>query len=254
MILSYFKQLKEAEMVKDLSLARDIERAKPYIILSDLLDLSGVGKLSRQGFREIMRAFPFRSIFIEFAEAKASVGVGDWTIESALVKEEKPDHFSIQCRTSGGDKRFTIFLPETKDSSIHASWLNPDTDFSLPSTENIWRGIITTFICASVKAITDKTSRLGHASHVKRVFGKVKPYMFTYVKQVNTVYPNSSKAPQVVEWKHSWWVAGCWVKIHGIGKDRDGIRKIDGLTWRVPHIKGDGELLEKVRVLARQKP
>lgn len=36
-----------------------------------------------------------------------------------------------------------------------------------------------------------------------------------------------------------WWVRGHWRDFKGIGKDRNGVRRIKGKTWVVPHTKKD---------------
>jgi hypothetical protein len=52
-----------------------------------------------------------------------------------------------------------------------------------------------------------------------------------------------------VEWTHSWEVMGHWRRVRGLGHDRSGQLITSGFTWVKPHIKGDGELVVKTRVL-----
>jgi hypothetical protein len=105
-----------------------------------------------------------------------------------------------------------------------------------------------------VRAITCKETQLGTSSRSKLVRGRVRPFGITYVRAKNKKYLSScDRIPQNVVWHHSWHVSGCWVKIRGVGKDREGKRVVKGLTWRVPHIKGSGPLTEKVRVMVLQK-
>lgn len=53
-----------------------------------------------------------------------------------------------------------------------------------------------------------------------------------------------------IEWTHRWEVAGHWRIIDGIGKDRHGQYIMNGLTWVIPHEKGDASktLVKKIRV------
>lgn len=55
--------------------------------------------------------------------------------------------------------------------------------------------------------------------------------------------------PSNPDWKHSWECVGHWRKLNGIGKDRNGEYNQMGRTWVLPHIKGDGELIKKTRVV-----
>lgn len=52
-----------------------------------------------------------------------------------------------------------------------------------------------------------------------------------------------------IEWFHSWKVIGHWRTIKGIGKSREGNYDVVGKTWVNPCIKGDGPLIEKIRVI-----
>lgn len=51
-----------------------------------------------------------------------------------------------------------------------------------------------------------------------------------------------------IDWKHTWEVRGHWRKTSSIGKDRDGKYTVSGYTWVKDHKKGDGKLVEKIRV------
>lgn len=56
-------------------------------------------------------------------------------------------------------------------------------------------------------------------------------------------------ANEPVDWKHSWECVGHWRKISGIGKDVDGNYRVIGKTWVLPCVKGNGELIKKLRVV-----
>ena len=52
-----------------------------------------------------------------------------------------------------------------------------------------------------------------------------------------------------LEYSHAFKVIGHWRKINGIGKDRKGNYHIDGFTWVNEYIKGEGELIKRIRVV-----
>lgn len=52
-----------------------------------------------------------------------------------------------------------------------------------------------------------------------------------------------------IEWTYSWEVRGHWRKFKGVGKNRCGQKNVEGWTWVKTHIKGEGELIKKDRVV-----
>lgn len=54
-----------------------------------------------------------------------------------------------------------------------------------------------------------------------------------------------------IKWKHQWRVRGHWRKIanDSIGRDREGDYCIVGRTWVSDFIKGEGPLIEKIRLV-----
>lgn len=51
------------------------------------------------------------------------------------------------------------------------------------------------------------------------------------------------------EHSHAFKVRGHWRKIDGVGKDRNGNYRIEGFTWVVDYVKGQGELVNRVRIV-----
>ncbi len=76
---------------------------------------------------------------------------------------------------------------------------------------------------------------------------KISPVVFIRNKKSETKY--QYYLPSNPEWKHSWECVGHWRKLDGIGKDRHGEYNQLGRTWVNPCIKGDGELIKKIRIL-----
>ena len=50
---------------------------------------------------------------------------------------------------------------------------------------------------------------------------------------------------------HSFKVRGHWRKIspHSYGKNRQGEYVVTGITWVKEHVRGEGDLVKKIRVL-----
>lgn len=79
---------------------------------------------------------------------------------------------------------------------------------------------------------------------------------FHKIRRVVHVRPKSA-TPAVVrglngaplEWTHTWEVRGHWRKVVGVGKDRDGNYTVFERTWVLPHVKGDGPLVVKNRII-----
>lgn len=70
-----------------------------------------------------------------------------------------------------------------------------------------------------------------------------------YVSDKKTINKFQALESTPIEWTHSWEVIGHWRTIKGLGKDQQGNRTVEGKTWVSACVKGDGELIKKVRVL-----
>ena len=83
---------------------------------------------------------------------------------------------------------------------------------------------------------------------------KYKPKNVIYLcteKQFKTKYPNMINSI-INKPEFSWEVMGHWRKLENessLGKNRNGEYIVEGYTWVIPHVKGQGELKRKVRVL-----
>ena len=52
-----------------------------------------------------------------------------------------------------------------------------------------------------------------------------------------------------MDWNFSFEVRGHWRSVKGIGKDEQGVYRMQGLTWVKPFTKGKGQLVKKTRVM-----
>lgn len=81
---------------------------------------------------------------------------------------------------------------------------------------------------------------------------KYKPNYIIHInseKKVRQEYPN---ARIVTKPNYSWEVRGFWRQLASrqkIGHDRNGLIIYNGYTWVKPHVRGEGELIKKVRVM-----
>jgi len=73
---------------------------------------------------------------------------------------------------------------------------------------------------------------------------KVKIKKVIYVGKRKTI---EAQGHRNVDWPHKWLVRGHWRKIVGVGKDRENNYTQKDFTWVVPHTKGKGVLVNKVR-------
>ena len=81
---------------------------------------------------------------------------------------------------------------------------------------------------------------------------KYKPNYIIHInseKKVRQEYPN---ARIITKPNYSWEVRGFWRQLANrqkIGHDRNGLIIYNGYTWVKPHVRGEGELIKKVRVM-----
>lgn len=104
------------------------------------------------------------------------------------------------------------------------------------------------------RLISEQVNRVTHVPMPERL-GKTK---VKEISQIIHVVPKKSKKEDVVpifrgtiDWSHRWEVMGHWRRVSGIGKDRNGVHCLPGLTWVREHEKGPEEavLVKKMRVI-----
>ena len=110
----------------------------------------------------------------------------------------------------------------------------------------------------SKKQVAVDTDTSGHSEYYRR---KRKPtikipqrpiyYVLGDKKEDVTKKYNSIKSMGRLEYSHSFKVRGHWRSIDekSLGKDRNGNYGIKGYTWVVEHIRGEGELTKRLRVV-----
>ena len=82
---------------------------------------------------------------------------------------------------------------------------------------------------------------------------KYKPSNIVYVTtehKFRTAHPELS--PKIINKpNYAYEVRGHWRRLQHsqIGKDREGLRGVKGFTWVTPFIKGEGEVMKKIRIV-----
>lgn len=103
------------------------------------------------------------------------------------------------------------------------------------------------------KFINSKTTKVGKSKAKLRYkhpkFGKKTIRKIVHIKGKSSNLQESHNS-KTIDWSHKWEVRGHWRSIGDkIGKDRNGNYNRKGFTWVKNHVKGDGELVKKTRLL-----
>lgn len=87
--------------------------------------------------------------------------------------------------------------------------------------------------------------RLGNGQN--KYFHKINRVIYCRNKDIptNIDYIKNGK----IDWTHKFMVRGHWRKTDSIGKDRAGEYIVPGFTWVTEHEKGDGILINKIRII-----
>lgn len=104
------------------------------------------------------------------------------------------------------------------------------------------------------RELAEKETYLGEQSitYRNKRTGKDTPLKIVYISKEKRGRDISPLSNEKIEWKHSWKVCGHWRVFDGIGKNRYGERCVHGKTWVNPCIKGNGELVEKIRLFKKE--
>lgn len=103
-----------------------------------------------------------------------------------------------------------------------------------------------------------KTSDIGEETIQKRAY-KINHGGNVFINKIVHIRPKKPTKQQKeyfesrkIDWSHSWEVRGHWRKCSTIGRDRQGNYCVSGMTWVRPFVKGNGELIEKIRVIGKK--
>lgn len=106
---------------------------------------------------------------------------------------------------------------------------------------------------SSCDVLVDKYNKPEYFPRKKNSTIKVtnRPIYYVMQKDLSEQISRNIKSFSKLQPTHAFRVRGHWrrIDIQAIGKDRDGNYHIPGFTWVVDHIKGKGELVDKVRII-----
>ncbi len=82
-----------------------------------------------------------------------------------------------------------------------------------------------------------------------RELNRVSPVIHVFLSKPKESASYQSLNGGTIDWLHSWSVRGHWRKCASLGKDREGAYCIPGFTWVKDHVRGDGPMVEKTRIV-----
>lgn len=192
-------------------------------------------------------AMPFPIVHIEaidekghlvsLAEITTTIGTPFLIIYSLLAVEEAP-----------GEYKFLALLRDEKKTEPILQLIDKtSSDFGF--IKNIFRLMLNSF--------NDKESAIGIEKIQKFVkVGAGKNNKSHRIKRIIHITPrvNEVITPPVqpgrkIEWSHAFSVRGHWCRIQTIGKNREGKYIVSGFTFVREHVRGEGELVKKIRIV-----
>ena len=205
---------------------------------------------------------PFQSNFIKCEKEGSYI----------FVREYEPQFLTgsmyTQYKFLKGNLPFAIKTFEDKQIVISTDItpiLNTNSKVIIEHIEEMTENLFVTIISAlevvgslSDKAVVSDTPsttkyeyyRRKHDTTIKK---PVKPIYYVLDKKEETTKHkyNSIRAIGKLEFNHSFKVRGHWRRISDktYGKDRNGNYNILGYTWVTEYVKGEGELVKKLRVI-----
>jgi hypothetical protein len=200
--------------------------------------------------------------YIDFEQVK------NFVIKNRYKPYEEPDYslfptMNIVILTKFKDTikiRFTLFINNEGKIDLYTSgtehFENDDIEAEKVLTEAHGNETYLTdeYCLYFIEMITNKNTIMGTQEVKSRTrAGQEKVIPLVYI--TNKKYLNKSKEThsQVIDWRHSWEVIGHWRKISSIGKNREGEYCEIGRTWVNPSVRGEGELIQKIRVIKGEK-
>lgn len=181
---------------------------------------------------------PFKNVLILnedrdlFAMQNPETG-GILSVMGVVLSEVVPGKIAVFAIAITGDQVFHNYFPIMDESRIMKSFLS----------------------IAKIKLESIPKGQFGRKKiHERFPIKKNKKKEFIRIREVIYIRDKSESDKEEsgltgIEWSHSFYVMGHWRKIQGMGKNRDGERVVSGRTWVTDHVKGEGELINKIRVV-----
>lgn len=141
-------------------------------------------------------------------------------------------------------------------------WMHDSDDEDFRSLAKDYSQVVLTSVRYLTNELTQKKTGLYNVPgkvKYKNPRGIRKEYRAKDVIYVSDVSRKSKSTPVVqgrkINWDHSWDVCAHWRKLHNpesLGLDQDGNRVVKGFTYIKSHVKGEGELKIKTRIVKRK--
>ncbi|MHA1676474.1 MAG: hypothetical protein ACTSU6_04780 [Candidatus Njordarchaeales archaeon] len=178
-------------------------------------------------------SMPFKKILI-YSDAEMKFGKNDQTfLKYLLISTEDYINYkaySVCLDDDNGNNKIIGMIKKFKYD--HVCWENM-----------AMRGFVEALSSFDTGEMSFKTKNKIKTKHGKEWF---KTNKVIYCCKSKEKVPHGHLSEKI-DWKHSWEVRGHWRKTARFGKDPAGNIIKNGFTWVVPHIKGDGVLVKKMR-------
>lgn len=130
--------------------------------------------------------------------------------------------------------------------------LHIDNMWGTLHTNEVYRECCNVALCYICRAIDSKNTMVGSENVIsKKRSGKEIIIPITHMCNKKYIKRYNNPTGNKIEWKHSWKVLGHWRKNRSLGKNREGLYCENGRTWVKPCVKGNGDLIEKLRILPK---
>lgn len=177
-------------------------------------------------------------------------------------KKELHENFLSQIKEGSASAPFDnlILLTTDKDNKLANAYyaimcednkLHVSGCVIMPNLTGSTAGVVMEyFVSKLLTSLQEKEIILGTKNvNLKSKKGRENVVPVTIVSNERRISEDRAVAGEGVDWKHSWEVIGHWRKCSSVGKDRQGAYNQFGRTWVNPCVKGQGDLIKKIRVV-----
>jgi hypothetical protein len=217
----------------------------------DLFRVKAATKRSREENINLLLRAPFKRCVFVTPPNKEGLFV------SSSLNELSPGLFRIEGYSftpPPGVERFTNGKDIMHIVNIDVNCLTYEIN-SLKYAKEEDYDIILDVMGSFLSSLIEKDTVLGKSKKSKNpIFrNKCKYKNVVFVTKKQYLATAKKNEPTLVDWSHRWEVMGHWRRCSTLGKDRDGNYCVIGLTWVSPHIRGEGDLVIKTRVVKGAK-
>lgn len=242
-----------------IDIVTDVEKDNKKSKLSFVMLTKDIALPFKNNFIKVEKATntePYDS-FLFISEESPTILKGSVITVDSMAEIQATTPFHIEANTKETGNLFTYFILMPMDENVK----NTDSD---EFNKMIIQYFRTIFTCLKVISnLSDKTIvtdtpsttkyeyyRRKHDTTIKK---PVKPIYYVLDKKEETkkVKYNQIESRGHLEFTFSFRVRGHWRRISDktYGKDRNGNYNILGYTWVTEYVKGEGELVKKLRVI-----